>query len=94
MGNLGNILRILPFVFQAIDIVERTIRDKGKAKQDKAVDLVKAFLMAAEGIVGKDLLDDPMVDVALRSCIDSIVAFQNVVKDARAKAKPDPTPLS
>lgn len=80
-----NWLKVIPMVVTAIDTVESIRKDRGKTKQDRAMDIVKVFVETAEGVAGKDLMDDPAVESATRATIDTIVQWQNVVNDAKAR---------
>lgn len=64
----------------AIEQIARTIPGlRGKAKQDAVVALVRESLAAAEGLKGKDLVDDADVEQATRGVIDAVVALQNLL---------------
>lgn len=77
-------LRVLQYIPAIVDIVERFWTSKGKAKQDAAVTMVNQLVEAAEGVAGRDLLNDPVVDTAARAVIDAVVAFQNILAEKGA----------
>ncbi len=80
--------KLIPIIVGAVQAVEHFLTGKhGKDKQDAAVDMVSAFLIAAEGMAGRDLLNDPAVREATRTVIDAIVAMQNVIA-SRPKSGP------
>ena len=70
---------IVPGVAQVEAIAATIPTLKGAQKQDAVVQLVKASLMAVEGVTEKDLLNDPDVENATRGVIDAVVALQNVL---------------
>lgn len=87
MGIFVTIVKIVPLIVAAVQAVESLLTNKhGKDKQDAALNMVKSLLPLIEEFVGKDLLDDAQVQVAVRSAIDAIVALQNTVEAVR-KAK-------
>ena len=74
------VAKLVPLIIGAVQSIEQVARGtKGKAKQDAAVGLVRTLLPAIEDFVGKDLLNDPKVEQAIRGVMDAIVALQNVV---------------
>ena len=80
------IFRMVPLVLGAVQAVEQLkSAKKGQAKQDAAVNMVRAALPLAEEIGGADLLDDAAVDAATRHVINAVVALENVVRDAQAR---------
>lgn len=77
--------RVAPYIVAAVSAVEKFLKGaKGKEKQDAALDMIGTFVLAAEGAVGKDLLDDTQVQIAARNAIDAFVAFQNTVAAVKA----------
>jgi hypothetical protein len=73
----------------AVEQIAKTIPGmKGQQKQDAVVALVKSSLEAAEGISGKDLLNDADVLQATRAVIDATVALQNIIAAKRAAQAP------
>ena len=81
MGFLQSTLKILPFVVEAVQWVERFIRRKGKAKQDAALQMILSMLNIAESATEADLLSDSKVEIAARKVIDAVVALQNVIAE-------------
>lgn len=78
--------KLLPLLVTCIDLIERWVTSRrGKDKQDSAVALLTHMLTVIETSADTDLVSDEAVDLALRSCIDSIVAVQNAIADAKAK---------
>lgn len=80
MGFLQIGLKLLPYIVEAVQWVEKFITTKGKYKQDCAVYMVKSILGVAEAGVNKDLLNDEKVEEATRAVIDAVVALQNVLE--------------
>lgn len=79
-------LKILPLIIGAIQSVEHLLSGlHGKDKQDAAIDMISAFLIATEGATGRDLLNDNDVRAAARSAIDAVVALQNVIATRAGK---------
>lgn len=72
-------MKLLPFIVEAVQWVEKFITQKGKYKQDAAVYMVRSILGVAEQGTNKDLLDDDDVESATRKVIDAVVALQNVI---------------
>lgn len=79
-------LKLLPLITGAVHLVEklkpaRTEPEpaKGSAKQDAAVEAVKALLVISEDLTDRDLLNDAAVEAATRSVIDAYVNLQNVI---------------
>ncbi len=56
----------------------------GADKEDAAVDLTKAAVEFTEGVVDKDLVNDPAVEEATRNAIKAIVALQNTITAVKA----------
>lgn len=71
--------KLVPLIWQAVELVERLSKGKGRQKQDEAVTLVGVFLELTEGIVGRDLMNDAEIQAATREAIDAIVKLQNVI---------------
>lgn len=73
-------MKILPLIWGAVQAVEHFLTDiHGKDKQNAAVDMVSAFLIATEGAAGRDLLNDNDVRVATKAVIDAVVSLQNLI---------------
>jgi hypothetical protein len=79
MGFLQIGLKLLPYIVEAVQWVERFITTKGKYKQDAAVYMVKSILGVAERGMDRDILDDDEVESATRKVIDAVVALQNLI---------------
>jgi len=80
MGFLQATLKIVPFVVEAVQWVERFVRRKGREKQDAALQVILSMLSVAEHAKEVDLLDDEEVEAATRKVIDAIVALENLLK--------------
>jgi hypothetical protein len=86
MAGLLTIVRLIPLVIAAVNSVERLVTTKrGKDKQDAAVDMVRDLLPLVEGVIGKDVFDDPSMQDAVRKLIDAAVAVENQAKLIRAR---------
>lgn len=79
MGWISLGIKLLPFIVDAVQWVERFVNGKGKTKQDAAVYMVKAGLGVAERALDRDVLDDDEVETATRKVIDAVVALQNLL---------------
>ena len=79
MGFLQIGLKLLPYIVEAVQWVERFITTKGKYKQDAAVYMVKSILGVAERGMDRDILDDDEVESATRKVIAAVVALQNLI---------------
>ena len=79
MGFLQIGLKLLPYIVEAVQWVERFITTKGKYKQDAAVYMVKSILGVAERGMDRDILDDDEVESATRKVIDAVVALQHLI---------------
>ena len=84
MSWLTGILKLIPLILAAVQAVERMSSKKGKAKQDEAVNLVGDLVPLIEASIGRDVVDDAKVQVAIRAVIDAVVALQNVAADVKA----------
>ena len=79
-------LKLLPLIWGAVQSVEHFLSEiHGTAKQNAAIDMVSAFLIATEGAAGRDLLNDNAVRAATKEVIDAVVALQNLIA-SRPKA--------
>lgn len=96
MGKLDlfkTILQLVPLVITSIKAVERLIvrspeqsQDEfNRERQDAAVDLVGDLVPLIEGYIAKDVIDDELVQAALRKVIDTIISLSNVVRDVQTK---------
>ena len=72
-------MKLLPFIVEAVQWVEKFITQKGQYKQDAAVYMVRSILGVAEQGANKDLLNDDDVESATRKVIDAVVALQIVI---------------
>ena len=84
MGWLSLGLKLLPWIVEAVQWVEKFISAKGSRKQDAAVYMIKSFVGVAESATARNLLDDDEVEAATRQVINAVVALQNLIakKDA------------
>lgn len=79
-------LKLGPLLIAAVQSVEKLASGmKGREKQEAAIDFATTMLPIIEGAVGRDLVDDPSVQVAMRAAIDAYVALQNVIAHAALK---------
>ena len=85
-GFLQATLKILPFVVEAVQWVERFVRRSGKAKQDAALQMILSMLTVAESATEKDLLSDSEIESATRKVIDAVVALENIIKAKHSDA--------
>jgi hypothetical protein len=72
-------LKLLPFIVEAINWVEKFIMKKGVEKQDAAVKMTLSMLGIAEEAMDKDILNDADVEKSARRVIDAVVALQNLL---------------
>lgn len=79
MGFLQIGMKLLPYIVEAVNWVEKFIKRKGQAKQDAAIQMILSMLGIAESVKDKDLLNDSDVETATRKVIDAVVALQNVI---------------
>tara|TARA_Y100000310_G_scaffold331657_1_gene405646 strand:- start:498 stop:758 length:261 start_codon:yes stop_codon:yes gene_type:complete len=79
MGWIQLGVKLLPFIIDAVNWVEKFVSGKGKFKQDAAVYMIKAGLGVAEQAMNRDVLDDDEVEAATRKVIDAVVALQNLI---------------
>ena len=79
MGFLQIGLKLLPYIVEAVQWVERFITTKGKYKQEAAVYMGKSSLGVAERGMDRDILDDDEVESATRMVIAAVVALQNLI---------------
>jgi len=92
--NIGSVLRvvgvvvgtIVPAVGHVESIAASFKKMSGEEKQQSVLDIVKTALAGAEGITGKDLLDDPDVEAATRAVVDATVHLHNLVAKKHAPA--------
>ena len=72
-------LKLLPFIVESINWVEKFIMRRGPEKQDAAVKMTLSMLGIAEEAMDKDIMDDGDVEKATRNVIDAVVALQNLL---------------
>ena len=72
-------MKLLPYIVEAVQWVEKFITERGQRKQDAAVYMVKSILGIAESATARDLLDDDEVETATRKVIDAVGALQNII---------------
>ena len=72
-------IKLLPFIVEAINWVEKFIMKKGAEKQDAAVKMTQSMLGIAEEAMDKDILNDKDVEESARRVIDAVVALQNLL---------------
>ena len=73
-------LKLFPLIVTAIKKVEETVTDKGKSKQDIAIELIRTALEVQE--YGEDGIGgtlSPEVETATRDCIDASVTLMNIL---------------
>jgi hypothetical protein len=78
-------LKFAPLIFYGIELVERTIKDKGDKKQASAVSHIERTVELSEGLEGKKAAAKPEVVKALKVAIDAVIAYENTMKKAYAK---------
>lgn len=81
------VIRVIPVIVAAIGAVEKLSDKKGKDKQDAAVAIVGDLVPLIESTIPKDIVDEALVQDAIRKVIDAIVSLQNVVRDVITKRK-------
>ena len=72
-------LKLLPFIVESINWVEKFIMRRGPEKQDAAVKMTLSMLGIAEEAMAKDIANDDDVEKATRHVIDAVVALQNLI---------------
>lgn len=85
MGWLTLGMKLLPYIVEAVNWVEKFVTSKGKYKQDAAVYMVKSTLNLVEAGADRDILNDEEVEAATRSVIDSVVHLQNLLSKKRSE---------
>jgi len=93
LGQVRDAFALVPLIVSSIKMVERlftkapgkTQEEYNRERQDAAVEGVADLLPLIEGAVDRDVVDDQLVQSALRKAIDAIVALFNVVRDVKAK---------
>jgi hypothetical protein len=79
-------MKLLPYIVEAVQWVEKFVTQKGRYKQDAAVYMVKSILGIVETGVDRDLLDDDEVEASTRKIIDAIVSLNNLLAKKRSEA--------
>ena len=85
MGFLQIGMKLLPYIVEAVNWVEKFITRKGQPKQDAAIQIILSMLGIAESATEKDLLNDAKVEEATRKVIDAVVALQNVISERKSE---------
>lgn len=85
MGWLALGMKLLPYIVEAVNWVEKFVTEKGKRKQDAAVYMVKSTLNLVEAGANRNILDDDQIEAATRSVIDAVVHLQNLVSKKRSE---------
>ena len=83
-------LKLLPFIVEAINWVEKFIMKKGVEKQDAAVKMTLSMLGIAEEAMNKDIMNDSDVEKATRRVIDAVVALQNLLSSKEQRHSDTP----
>jgi hypothetical protein len=86
MGWVSLGMKLLPFIVEAVNWVEKFIQRKGKEKQDAAVKMCVSMLGVAEAALDKDILEDAEVETAARKTIDAVVSLQNIIAKKQSDA--------
>jgi len=84
MGFLQIGMKLLPYIVEAVNWVEKFITRKGQPKQDAAIQMILSMLGIAESATEKDLLNDAKVEEATRKVIDAVVSLQNVISERKS----------
>jgi hypothetical protein len=79
MGWIALGMKLLPYIVESVQWVERFVTTKGRQKQDAAIFLVRSLLGVVEQGKGKDLLDDDEVEASARAVIDAVVSLNNLI---------------
>ncbi len=85
MGWLALGMKLLPYIVEAVNWVEKFVTEKGQRKQDAAVYMVKSTLNLVEAGANRNILDDDQIEAATRSVIDAVVHLQNLVAEKRSE---------
>ena len=85
MGWLALGMKLLPYIVEAVNWVEKFVTEKGQRKQDAAVYMVKSTLNLVEAGANRNILDDDQIEAATRSGIDAVVHLQNLVAEKRSE---------
>ena len=85
MGWLALGMKLLPYIVEAVNWVDKFVTEKGQRKQDAAVYMVKSTLNLVEAGANRNILDDDQIEAATRSVIDAVVHLQNLVAEKRSE---------
>ena len=85
MGWLALGMKLLPYIVEAVNWVEKFVTEKGQRKQDAAVYMGKSTLNLVEAGANRNILDDDQIEAATRSVIDAVVHLQNLVAEKRSE---------
>lgn len=80
-------LKLLPFIVEAVNWVEKFIMKKGVEKQNAAVKMTLSMLGIAEEAMNKDIMNDKDVEEATRRVIDAVVALQNLLSSKQTDSE-------
>jgi hypothetical protein len=80
-------LKLLPFIVEAVNWVEKFIMKKGVEKQTAAVKMTLSMLDIAEEAMDKDIMNDKDVEEATRRVIDAVVALQNLLSSKQTDSE-------
>jgi len=86
MGWVTIGLKLLPFIVEAVNWVEKFVTRKGQAKQDAAIAMCVSMLGIAEAALERDILSDSEVEDAARKTINAVVALQNIIARKQAES--------
>lgn len=101
LGFLKEAIALVPLIVMAVKSVEKLFHkdptktpvQNNKDRQDSAVELVGEYLPIMEAWIDRDVVNEALVQSALRKVIDALVALFNVVADVKAKrAAAQPVP--
>lgn len=84
---IASVFKWLPVITAAINAVERLSTKKGKDKQDEAILITGEMIPLIESTIPREVVDEEMVQDALRKVIDAVVSLQSVVRDVLAKRR-------
>ena len=72
-------ISFMPYIGQAMTIVEMLSSLKGISKKKQAVDLTRLLVNSSESFSGRDMFNDADVIKAVEAVIDAQVALQNLL---------------
>lgn len=94
-------MKFAPAIIGAINAIEKIVRifkpkdgapKTGEEKKAAALEFIASFIESAEGVAGRDLMNDAEVVDAVSKAIDAFVAVQNIVAKKAAAAATQPIP--